>query len=84
MKYGKIWLMCIMLPGKFNVKEDMSILHQFIVGLISNGLDPILAEEGINYYFHNYPTKDGTIKKISLIIPLKQTGIIHGFTSYFQ
>ena len=35
-----------MLPGKFNVKEDMSILHQFIVGLISNGLDPILAKEG--------------------------------------
>ena len=35
-----------MLPGKFNVKEDMSILHQFIVGLISNGLVPILAKEG--------------------------------------
>ena len=27
-------------PGKFNIKEILSIQHHFIVGIISNKLDP--------------------------------------------
>ena len=46
MKNGKIWLIGTMVPGKFNVKENVSILHHFIVGIIPNGLDPISAKNG--------------------------------------
>ena len=42
-KNGKIWLIGITVPGKFNVKENLSILHHFIVGIIPNGFDPISA-----------------------------------------
>ena len=43
-KNGKIWLIGITVPGKFNVKENVPILHHFIVGIIPNGLDPISAK----------------------------------------
>ena len=46
MKNGKIWLIGITMPGKFNVKGNVSILHHFIVGMIPNGLDPISAKNG--------------------------------------
>ena len=44
-KNGKIWLIGITVPGKFNVKENVSILHHFIVGIIPNGLVPISAQK---------------------------------------
>ena len=46
MKNGKIWLIGITVPGKFNVKENVPILHHFIVGIIPNGLASISAKNG--------------------------------------
>ena len=46
MKNGIIWLIGITVPGKLNVKENVSILLHFIVGIIRNGLELISPEKG--------------------------------------
>ena len=45
-KNGKIWLMCITVPEKFDAKENVFTLHHFIVSMILNRLDPISVQKG--------------------------------------